>query len=536
VALQARRVAAAYQGMDADASPDYIDQYRGTLVENLLPARPGKLVMRGPLRTSYDLAGATSRDASFWTFGDKVLGAFFDGTTNQYQTVDLATGATASFTKTFGLSRKTYDRIGAYVWGTERKYGGQIVQLVRWDGGSVAGSVVQEGTLAAPRGMADVKAHYQRLFVLCGTPPGVPTDPVKKTSLLWSDAGGPVIGAVASWQDDISGLTNEIVIPGDGSEEGVALARVGRHLALLMTSSIYLLTGDTPATFAVRALTQDYGCVDVGSVVEATDGFYFLSHAGYMYCDGAQVVRVSDPVQSELMTACAATTRYVSAVRFRDNFLCLIVGSDNVVSPSAADTPLFAALLHMPTNSWVKLSTDATIFPDQIPHSAARSLRYPLLWDSRRLWKADELTLPEAAAENLRGFDNKAGTTKRIPAKWHTRLERLSTPLQLSQLNRLLVDYSFIIDGGAGNVDGWYVTAYSGEGIQLVTEYRLPSQADPSDYVTRRRHTHELFHETSDVQLRIEYKSDGGTVHALAKAELYDLTAVFEPGRLRPST
>ncbi len=98
-------------------------------------------------------------------------------------------------------------RYGDYVYGAIFD-ASTSPQLGRWDGGATA--IVTQTN--APHQFKDLQVHAKRLFVLGGTVPGTSTPVVNGgRTLFYSDANPAAnLALTASWQDDVSGLTNRI--------------------------------------------------------------------------------------------------------------------------------------------------------------------------------------------------------------------------------------------------------------------------------------------------------------------------------------
>jgi hypothetical protein len=102
----------------------------------------------------------------------------------------------------------------------------------------------------------------------------------------------------------------------------------------------------------------------------------------------------------------------------------------------------------------------------------------------------------------------------------------------------MLLDYVFQIDEAGDNTsNGWYVSLTSGTGKPLLTEYQVPNQGDPTQFLYRRRETKDVFTETSDVQFNVEWKADvAGTYPAVKSAEIHEGVIEFQLSSQRRST
>lgn len=529
--------------------------------------------MRGPLADHPALnLGTDEIVTGVWSFGNKALVGLASKSataTGEYQTAPYRKVAAAAELAEPNTTMKLVDldadtvtdvtaaqgtviagrgtRIGSYVYGfaysgtTDDSTNGGYVHrrsLLRWDGTTTAPTAV---TNAPDSGQA-VRGHYNRLFVLGGRDvPGALTAHEFNT-LFFSDPGGPVNLLAADWQNDVSGLSNKIVVDVDNPDDfGVGLAKIGDNLAIFKRRSVHVLSGYSDTTFQLRTFTTDVGCVDARTIVEQGDGCYFLSEQGYHYFDGVQMTLVSEPILSELATVTQQTVGIsgddggrAEATTLPNNYILLQVGAQSFTTGAVTEGKAY--LYHMPTGRWSRFSSLATA--NEVPTALGRTNYLPFIIDGDRLIKAQYLTVPEAVDTTERGFDSVAsgGTTGRIPALWRSALIRVGTPLYMAQLHRLLIDYTFQLDPGADNdSDGWYVSAALGNGNTVVAEYQVPTQGSPTTYLYRRRDVADAFGEATDFQLTVEWKA-GDDVPALAKAVLYDCTVEWQISRQRRST
>jgi hypothetical protein len=530
-------LAAPSAGMNTESSPDYVEKNRAPLLENFLPGRSGKIVMRGPLNERAEVyASSPQMPRGLWRYGDKVAMTRTGSSTVSVATPSTAAVATATLTisglddltpATSGPGGFKSFRFGDMVYGlTSASSNGPYVG--RWNGGSLAASFTtysapyvrpSDGLAAnsSPFGCADIASHLRRLFVLCNRPAGEAIIPLTSTNpnwLCWSDIDGPTTDVVAEWSDDASGLVNKLAVPVNDDDVCVALARVGGSLAILSRRGVYMLLGDTPATFQIRLLTSNYGCTDVESVAEVADGFYFMSGRGLVFCDGHDVMPVSEPIRSDLLIDTAGSQTHVRPLK---GGLILVTVSTAAVN----------YLFDPRSGAWVTLSTDAAILPSGRFYTASTLQTGEWGFDGRALWSLDDLDPPEMAAASTRGFDNNSGTKAFIPAKWYSRLARLSTPLYKAVVRQLSLDYAFAVDGAVAEGDGWYASVLDGTGSTVLAEVQIPSQLDPATQLYRRRYVIDVNGEASDVQLRVVWKGVG-TPPALEIAEIYDCGVEYE--------
>jgi hypothetical protein len=599
------RIEPAYDGLDTDSAPDYLDKKKATVLQNFLVDRPGKLPIRGPINDAIDLySGAlVGSPVGIWSHNNNLLvgikalsaSATRDPWVAPYRRTSTAGDLGTHHTSLYHVNLETrvaaavaaatadttpgprFARLGAYTYGIsysgtsdETVNGGlqRRTSLCRWDGTAVLPTAI--ATTFAPSCMQDVKAHLNRLFVLGGNVPGT-TGAVKPNSLFWTDQGGPVAGTLAEWQDDVSGLVNQIVVDSDDSSDfGVALAKVGRSLVVFKRRSIHMILGDTPATFTVRTFSTELGCIDPRSVVEYRDGVFFMSHQGYMYFDGQQLKSVTDDLRSSLLTAALSHVGdagvdggAVVAFALPNDYIGLTIS--HAPGASGSSHVHFSAVLHAPTEAWTSITSDA--LSAGAPTAGGRTLSKSYLVDDQRLFDASYVTAPEAVDEARRGFDEATteftfdvsglgplfsgtGDTLEnqltgveawlsvdytvIPASWYSRLARLSQPGHKSVISRLLLDYTFQVDAAADDGgSGWYVTVVDGQGNVLLPEVQVPIQGDPSTYAYRRQFVADLFAESNDAQLRVEWR--GTQPYATIEASLFGAYLEFTTAQQRRS-
>lgn len=571
--LNVEAIVPASAGLDTESAPDRVSTGTAPEHRNFLVHRDGRMPLRGPLvdHTALDL-GTNELVTGAWVFNDKLLVGTADADatavrephTAPYRkaaaAVDLAEPETTM--KLVDLVAETVTdvvgtqdtviagrgvRIGGKVYGFAYSSGTDVNEnggfqhrraLLGWDGSTSAPVAVT----GAPDGGQDVITHYNRLFVLGGRDVAGGGTTIEPNTLFYSDFGGPDGNIADDWEDDVSGLSNKIVVGADDPNDyGVGLAVVGQSLVIFKRRSIYVLTGYDDSTFTLRPFSHGVGCLDARSIVQGEDGCFFLSAEGYMYFDGAQMYPVSGNVQSELISLAESTVgdngsdgaRCV-AERLPNNYLMISLVSQSFVDGSVGESNCY--LFHIPSGRWTRFTSDALANP--VPLWVERTNNYTTILDGSRVVKADYLTLPEAAPETARGFDTVATASARIPALWYSELTRLSTPLHMAQLHRLLIDYTFVVDGVSdGAVNGWYVSLINADGTQLLDEYQLPNMGENSAYLYRRRNVVDVYSEVTDCQLRVEWRADAPeTFPALIDASIYGAYLEFSPSRQRRSS
>jgi hypothetical protein len=488
--LTTQTISAPWGGYDTETADAHISANKSRLLKNLLPGRPGKAVLRGPLRRPRDTdsaaVGASTTFSGGWVFDDKLLHADMDTNPVGYMVTDWSGVNPTLSAKVNPASLNVglypfHARGGNFVYGytagaqgvsglpspNRRTAGGSGsdpgATLLRWTGGATAGDFVAYGAATHPRGAVDVRTFLNRIFVLGGSEPGT-TTPVFTTRLYWSldlaDGTVAIPDAVASWQS--GGVTNRIVLEGTGNDYGVGMAILNGRLVILRRQSLYMMTGSDPSTFAVRKIAS-VGCVDPGSILEWDDGVYFLSDTGLMFFDGSQVLPIGDPIAGEIAAAAwqGATVSELSMARISaQHFLMCSTGSIRK-----------AWLYHVPSRSWAELTADTSVIAGGAPRRISRVVNYPLVYDGTYIYDASFVALPEAADANTQAGRDRSGfsgTDVVIPGEMLTRTFKLSAPEDKSQMHRMLVDYALKAPPGvtSGTLE-WDITVEDGRGNVL---------------------------------------------------------------------
>lgn len=571
--LQSTVVPCGWAGLDTDSAPEAILDGLAPEHKNFLLHHEKEMRIRGPLVSHSTLAiGSNVQVTGIWNFGNKALVGLMAADATAVREPWVAPYKNASSAAPLAEPNTTMklidfdamtvsnvtaaqgttimgrgERIGNSVYGfaysgtTDDNTGtnGYVHQrsLLRWDGTTTAPTAVAN---AVDSGQ-DVKTHLNRLFALGGrdVPGGLSTH--EFNTLYWTDPGGPVHSTAADWQDDVSGLTNKIVIDADNPNDfGVGLVKVGGTLAILKRRSLHVLSGYSSDTFTLRTFSSDIGCVDARTIVEHDDGCYFLSAEGYMYFDGSVLENVSKRISTELVSNVAQTvgTNGVDGGRAfaskLPNHYILLTIMNQTPSTGVIGSVAQSYLFHAPTRRWSRYHSLATA--NTIPVASGRTSEVPFLIDGTNAVRLDYLTNPDATSAANRGLDVVAGTTRRIPAKWKSAMINFSTPLYMSQIHRILVDYTFRLNSGGDNAnDAWYVSLYEGTGRELQAAYQLDAMGSATTYLYRRRHVQDNFFEVSDAQLVVEWYEDGSWP-AVADGRIYDCFVEYKTSRQRRAT
>lgn len=570
-----------FDGIDTDSAPEAIPDSKAPVVENFLVDRPGQLPMRGPINEATGALGVSAgrKLVGCWKFNDKLLlgyravsaTAVRDPWTVNYRTataaqlataalankhVDLVTGTVTSVVPaTVGLvPGPSSTRLGAFVYGisfdtptaavNENGTFKKLTSLLHWDG-TATDPVAHTN---APRGAQAVRSHSQRLFVLGGRNPDG-TGTIQQNTLWWSDpiAGVTVLpDTLAAWQDDTSGLTNQIIVDSDdASDFGVGLANLGANLVIFKRRSIHVLTGYSSSTWQIKTFTLEQGCIDARSIVECEDVVFFMSDQGYMAFDGTQIRSASMNLNSSLLASAVAAVGSpgqdggrACAARLPNGYIGLTIGKSSSASIADVSTTSFCGLYHVERGAWVTLQSDTLV--SGCPLYMDRSTSKTFIVDEDQVLQANKLTAPEQEIAVKRGFDTNGSIGGPIKARFQSKLCKLSSPLMRSQLHRFMLDYNFRVVGtlddnmelGFPGSSGWYVTLLTADGDVLTPEYQVPIQGETTVHPFRRRHVKDVFAEASDLQVRVEWRD---TPLSLITASVLGFTAEYQTTRARPT-
>lgn len=511
--LAVERLQPASLGLDIAASPEYIDQRRGQVLDNMLPGRDGKVTMRGELSFPtpapiYPDDGLRHGAFAFTPTAGPLDDFLIRGATNtkvrRVGSPDVAV-ADATF-----LPGRSCARHGANVYGIN-PYPGDITNgcLLKWDGGTSA--VKQLGS--APRGALAVCSHLRAMFVLGGSVPGT-TTPFLGNALYWTDPNTTTIDltTMATWQDDVSGLVNQVTLDGDPSDPGVALASVANRLYILRERSLWVMTGSSPSSFTFRQISRN-GCLDPAAVQVIDDVLYFMSPEGLMRYDGAALENLSRRIWPAMAN---------EASGFQAGWSLARLGSEYLMLAGPQGAPYFAALLYLPSGAWSKLTVSTAADPDTFGHVAlvGGGNKGSFAWIGQKFWVAHRVAVPEANFHF--GMDD---SLYPFPAAYRTRVARLGTPANMAQLNRVFVDYRF--DGNDAQTP-WEVHLYDGEGTMIQNLGTVPLASSSGN--VRHRTVFECFREVSEISVELVWSSGTAPDH---NAEIYDVWIEYQPARQR---
>lgn len=536
--LQLERLRPASLGMDVLASPEYVDPQRAPVVTNFLCGRDGKLAMRGPLRLA-SLAGATidavNPYAGVFAYDSKLLVSqsltaqriidltHFTNTTVAVPSGDTTTAPGRSSARhgpnTFGTSQAAHAGVAT-----------TTAMLLRWSGTGAATKL----TSNAPQSPAAVASHLARLFVLGGTVPGttVAGGGYHGNGLYWTieDTTTTTLGDLLThWKDPVSGNVNQIILDGDPTDSGVALARLNNNLVILRQRSLMIASGGFTnlSDVSIRSVSAT-GCIDPAAVLTIDDMLYFMSPDGFMRFDGATVTNLSRRILPDIGAQLGPDMGW-SLARMSGDYLML-----------TCSYAMKAWLFHIPSASWARCAVATAIDSENTVRWAGRTDTSPYVWAGDKLWLADALTQPEsvAGAKGREGGSYMDDTGSHsmawspINATWQSRVTRLATPMSKSQLSRIFVDYSFHGAGFTGFPEvAWTVDLLDGQGNLIQSLGALPVATNAQ----RQRAVFDCNAEVQEVQVSVHWAGETETSLSAKPdtPEIYDVWVAFQPARQR---
>jgi len=322
-----------------------------------------------------------------------------------------------------------------------------------WDGTNAGTPIIARNT--GPMYGVDITAYADRLWVLGGTVPNAAAGAgvYSSSALYYSDPGGPVTDTLTLWQDDVSGIANQINV-GDRDQDdyGVGVCPISNGLAVFKRNSIWVLRGNGPQTFQIRLFSRDVGCVSTESIVPYRDGCIFQSDSAFYYFDGHQLREI----------AMGQSWRGFQPVR---------------VTPLPNDYFQLGIdrMLYMPTDGLTSMSVNSAVMG--FDRRAARaSGRYPVVVDGNGVFDFSAVVGATPYLTALYGQDKATngtfyGTTFRLV----TRASKLSGPMLSSQMSRVVVDATFRRnDEAAGTVAIAGYDPYTFTAAEQVTNSTIP--------------------------------------------------------------
>lgn len=389
-------------------------------------------------------------------------------------------------------------------------------------------------------------------------------DKYEANTLFFSDQGGPRTDDINLWKDDASGLVNRIIVGDeDGNDFSVALAVVGQSLLVFKRYSVWALYGYSAATFQVRNLTYDFGCIDPNSVAEENGGVYFASQDGLQFFDGSTFTQVDDKISNTtipISNEVAGESVDQDAVTYFGQISIDSVGGDYIMASYTKQAlteaggatkgdllaPTFVGMMHQKSDNWSEFTTtnlNSTGVPVYLGWGAAR----PWCYDGDCINPMPKLVNVNEDAN----VDQIHAPAEAIPAKFWSDRVALASPGYTTQLHRFMLDYTWpngATDGAA--VAGWHIRLWGtkgsapvGSNTELITQRQVPGHAastgrgpidgsTPSLYTHGRRYQIDVFDEAIDAMLEVEWKS---STLAVQDPEVYDAILEYQTARQRRS-
>ena len=507
--LRSVRLRPAFRGRDGDTDPSFLPVDRAAEIVDLVPGTPGPLRARGPARGAEVMVDpdpfTTAEGAWVGDNGDVLYHA---GATKQLIRVrrdesayppTLATTVVPVTGDAFIPSGRAAPlATGVYGFST---YGA----LMRWDS---LGTLTSIGT--GPADAIDSIAHLQRLFVLGGRAPNATVPQVNENGLYYSDIGGPAANVAEEWEDDYTGLVNQIVLP---SSEGkpTGLGQIGQNLAIFYQKAIFVLYGQTPAQFSLRKVVARRGCINKSTIVSYNDVVFFLSADGFCYFDGSSVSTVSGPV-SDVVRNCR--NRQWAGIT-SDPFLAsaVFIHPESILLSLLEDVSYARSVFqfHIPTGSWSRVSVGSTGFsrPQYGLYLMASAPTWTFGWDGQRAWDLTEIadtavgSLPDERGTDSYAAKTNTTVTLRHNIVYRTRTVELSRPEQKVQLNRFHVDYWLTYPQAIGPVGSPLLFSVVLTDPETGAELSRKSIPAVSGVAQRRRASFDCFEEATSVQVTI---------------------------------
>lgn len=576
-------------GWNPDANPWVLPTSESQLLSNLL-IRPGKAVMRGPVQhwahmgspaaTAGGVGGISVTGEPWWTMSDYDFnsGGYIEparavlqrghGSGALLPCDPNATYANGTFNlgaTTTGVLTNGIDAMPGARWiDFDGLYYGIAVDASSTFTDVNSNYVMKQLSLLscpavghqpalmtdAPKGAFDLKGYLSRIWLLGGadTPGG--SSAHSPTTLFFSNpiaSGGG--SAAADWQDPVSGLTNQIVMDRNLADYGVGLGTVRAGLVILRSNSLYLLRGTTTANFALIPISQEVGCVDARSIVEADAGVYFLSERGLMLTNGSEVKEVGVTVTRTLRHAIAQMQAalwqqqgaYAQMEMTADGQLMTIIGTWD--PSTGVSTTTWSALFDPTTNAWTVISSAllSGSYPVRLLKRAdghglvAIDASYMVLMEEPALGLS--FCSPPTDAPNglfdqgLSGF-NGGNNYVPIPAQWISRfvpvVETTTLTRKYGQAKRYFVD--FLFDATAlGQSTGWQVTPVDATMTAIAPPLEVPINATGE---LIQRQDQDFVSEISDMSFNINWAPAAQSVPATdVTAEIYGVGIEYQPTR-----
>jgi hypothetical protein len=500
------RFQAPRRGTALRVAPLAVEKDQAYELENLLTDRPGKVVVRGPFGPAEEVyTTANNYYSSYWRFDENVMVG--DKHVQRVASDNFGVNSVAGIVTANTITTRS-TRVGDYAYGIGIKsFGSAFGSVLQWDG--TAAAPTQQSN--CPYQAADVCSHLERLFTGGGRTPG--TGPASTAyplnKLHWTDVGGPVAGTLAEWQDDVSGLVNEIQV-GSAGDPIVALASLPRQLVIFKANSIYVALGDSPSSFTLRRVLNSSGCLNARSVLVSDDRCFFVNSDGYlMLYDGASFTSLGGPRWFGDAT---------NIVRLANDYYLM---HGDVEALALSET----WLVHLPTQAWSKVTMSTNIIYGALSAANPRMLLStetgkPMIFDGQHIRCIDVLTSATDAELTAReSIATDPATYELIAGKITTRLSRLTEPLTRTVVRRVYVDHQTQSDGVGSALPEWFVTVKDAAGT-IKGSFTIPAAAASTSI--RATTEQDVLVESAEAMVTMEYQSDAAPAES-AFAEVHDI-------------
>lgn len=514
--LRSVKLAPPWRGVNNTDGRNYLTDGTAVDMENILPGTTGRAIQRGSFSGIPYLLGTTKIISGMWVnSNDEILTWLGDASKLARLSDPLGkTDVTPSTSLSSSVPAGRCVRIGSNYYGLTTNS-----DLMGWNG---SGTVTSFPSGNPPRRPKDCIAHLERLFVLGGTIPGTGT--AAPNSIFYTDPGVTDISLLASWQDDYSGLVNRIDVPLAEGDEPQCLGLLGQNLAIFCTNAIYVLYGQTPASFSLRRAYSGHGTTRRDSVLSHGSGCFFQHGASICYFDGDTVTTVSDPIERDL----GQTSYLAVAARLSADYLYFLF-----LPP---DFHGIGYVLHVPTRTWTKFTMSEDLSPDG-PNWVATRSDGAVIWDGAMQWDMANSTVPfNLLAVPKQDQISDLDPTRPIPASFRTRDVDLASPVDKVQLNRIHVDYVLNFGLMPDPVPAWTL-----EVVDSATDTVLLSKSltavQAADY-KRQRLSFDVFGESRSLYVRMtlpdtEVTPDlaligSGSIGQIRPAEIGDIVIEYQ--------
>jgi len=555
--LRTQRIIPPYLGLDHASAPELVAPEKALTHNDWLLDRPGKCVMRGPLRRA-PAGGLTRGDGTRNLVGtavwdDKIMWHHADANAglaigpwesfwrhasaeSDLLTVTVGTGRTrisdlvAATTTDFNVA-SAYDvgwgrgtRLGNYHYlptlttapavpaSSQLGHLRKETTITIWNGLGVASGPLAAAT-DVPNFTIATRSHYSRLFACAARDPSAAAALVNYTvaynphQIYWTNplTGSAFPGAFTDWRNPNTLAINKLTVgQQDRGDACLGLAKVGRDLAIFKRHSVHMLYGYSEDTWATRQVSASLGCIDPHSIVEMGGAVYFMSDQGFYQYDGTRFTNVSEAVQPVLLryalAACGpggAAGGYVRASMMPNGYIHVVIGTQSF--NSGTHTPDFQGYYCPATGGWSNLSVNASaLYNNQAVFGVVDTANFWIPFSPQAYWQAPHIFMPEQASSGAYGSDEhpvNLGVRGLTQPQFASRLYSLASPVWSSQLQRVLMDYHYkLAAGGDGSRAAWNVQLINGASEVLAAAYDVPATgATASPNLRRRRHRQEAF-------------------------------------------